>query len=520
MDFRGHCDSEAETLARFTTPVKAGVVPRWQRKALEAQAAQAAAASSDCGSVSGSSSDEDDTLNAPRSSKKTPRADRFVPSRLDMDVAHFNLTANDLESAPTSADGENGSSNEYRQDVANHLFDGANGSKILSFKTKAPEPRDGYQNNLRVLYSQNRATGSSKAAPAAAAVKPTRHIPSAPIRVLDAPDLVDDYYLNLLDWSEENMLAIGLGRNVYMWNATSGDTTLLTEVAEGDSITSVSWARDGAVLAIGTNSAEIQLWDVERQKRLRTIRGHGAARIPSLSWNGNIVSSGAKDGVINHNDVRLQNPVIAQLKGHSQEVCGLKWSPDGSQLASGGNDNILNIWGGVSSQLEQVPIFSLNHHQAAVKALAWCPWQQNLLASGGGTADRHLRMWNTANGSCVQAVDTQSQVCSIVWSKEYRELVTSHGVSRNQLTLWRYPTLSKVAELTGHSARVLHMAISPDGERVASAAADETLRLWHCFARDASNEASNNATAANKSIVGSKASSARPRDLASAVSLR
>jgi len=36
----------------------------------------------------------------------------------------------------------------------------------------------------------------------------------------------------------------------------------------------------------------------------------------------------------------------------------------------------------------------------------------------------------------------------------------------------------------GHSARVLHMAMSPDGSTVVSAAADETLRLWKCFAVD------------------------------------
>ena len=37
---------------------------------------------------------------------------------------------------------------------------------------------------------------------------------------------------------------------------------------------------------------------------------------------------------------------------------------------------------------------------------------------------------------------------------------------------------------SGHTARVLHMAMSPDGSTVVSAAADETLRLWKCFAVD------------------------------------
>jgi WD40 repeat protein len=70
-------------------------------------------------------------------------------------------------------------------------------------------------------------------------------------------------------------------------------------------------------------------------------------------------------------------------------------------------------------------------------------------------------------------------VCSLQWSKHDKEIVSSHGYSHNQLILWKYPSMVKVAELTGHTARVLHMAQSPDGTTVVSAAADETLRFWN-----------------------------------------
>ena len=41
-----------------------------------------------------------------------------------------------------------------------------------------------------------------------------------------------------------------------------------------------------------------------------------------------------------------------------------------------------------------------------------------------------------------------------------------------------YPTMTKISELTGHTNRVLHMAMAPDAETVVSMAADETLRFW------------------------------------------
>jgi WD40 repeat protein len=68
------------------------------------------------------------------------------------------------------------------------------------------------------------------------------------------------------------------------------------------------------------------------------------ARVPSLSWNGSVVSSGCRDGSIWHHDVRVQNHKVQELRGHNAEVCGLAWRGDGQFLASGGNDNIVNCW--------------------------------------------------------------------------------------------------------------------------------------------------------------------------------
>lgn len=91
-----------------------------------------------------------------------------------------------------------------------------------------------------------------------------------------------------------------------------------------------------------------------------------------------------------------------RLVGHRQEVCGLKWSPDNQYLASGGNDNRLYVWNMQSLS----PVQTYTDHLAAVKAIAWSPHHHGLLASGGGTADRCIRFWNTLTGQPMQCVDT------------------------------------------------------------------------------------------------------------------
>ena len=168
-----------------------------------------------------------------------------------------------------------------------------------------------------------------------------------------------------------------------------------------------------------------------------------------------VLSAGTRSGDIFNHDVRTQKHHIMTLAGHEQEVCGLKWSPDGKYLASGGNDNVVNVWDG-EGKMHCNP---LTEHVAAVKALAWCPWQSNLLASGGGTADRSIKFWNVNTGWCVNRVDTKSQVSSLLWNKEHREIISGHGFAENQLSIWSYPTLQNVAGLSDHQERALSILI-------------------------------------------------------------
>lgn len=320
-----------------------------------------------------------------------------------------------------------------------------------------------------------------------------RKIPTTPSRILDAPELVDDYYLNLVTWGANNILAVALGQRVYLWNADSGDIHhLLTLQEEGDFVTSVSWSSNPGedhMIAVGTNNSPVQVWDAEALTPVRTLNGH-SARVGSLSWNQNYLSSGGRDSLIIQHDLRSRNHIVSTYAGHTQEVCGLKWNDDGTTLASGGNENYLCLWDAAMSRRNNSshnnggalsPRLLLKHHQAAVKALGWCPFHRGLLASGGGTADRTIKFWNTNSGAMLNSVDTGSQVCSLLWSKHNKELCSSHGFSENQLILWKYPGMTKIQEFTGHTARVLHMEQSPDGACVVSAAADETLRFWDIF---------------------------------------
>ena len=309
-----------------------------------------------------------------------------------------------------------------------------------------------------------------------------RSLPRSPFKVLDAPQLPDDFYLNLLDWSFSDVLAVGLGPAVYLWSAASSSVSCLVDLPR-DTVCSVSWTPTGDSLAVGDSAGRVHLYDVQRGVAVRTMEGH-KARVSSLAWADGVLSSGSKDRFVLQRDVRAREDYVSRLGGHKQEVCGLKWSPDSTLLASGGNDNRIFLW----SLHSPAPVHCFASHTAAVKALAWSPQQRGVLVSGGGTVDRCIRFWNTVSGVETGVVDTGSQVSNLLFSRNGGELVSTHGYSQNQVVVWRSSSMTKVGELFGHTSRVLYLAVSASGENIVTGAGDETLRFWKVFPRETRTE--------------------------------
>ncbi|EAW22386.1 WD40 repeat domain-containing protein [Aspergillus fischeri NRRL 181] len=406
----------------------------------------------------------------------------------DLTAALENLGLEDNDNSTTSYTKPAPDAVAYESSLADACGVNLN-TRILAFKP--PPPESSKPIDLRAQY--NRPLKSSKAKGS----QFRRRVQTAPERVLDAPGLLDDYYLNLLDWSSGNQVAIGLERNVYVWSADSGSVSCLLETSPDTYVSSVKWSGDGAYVGVGLGTGEVQIWDVEEGTKLRSMFGHDS-RVGVMGWSKHTLSTGARSGLVFNHDVRIAQHKVAELVSHTSEVCGLEWRPDGAQLATGGNDNLVNIW---DARSLSAPKFTKTNHRAAVKALSWCPWQLNLLATGGGSYDRHIHFWNTTTGARTNSIDTGSQVTSLRWSNHYREIVSSSGFPDNSLSIWSYPTLVRNVEIPAHETRVLHSCLSPDGQLLATAAADESLKFWKIFERKPGTSAS----ASREGGVGSKA---------------
>ncbi|KAI4733517.1 WD40 repeat-like protein [Aureobasidium sp. EXF-12298] len=311
--------------------------------------------------------------------------------------------------------------------------------------------------------------------------------------LLDAPALRDDYYCSLLAYSDTaKCLAVGLGAQVYTWSEVKGveSPEFLGQPFSGH-VTSLSFSStegQRSILAVGRSNGCVTLWSPsEVSPRFshthrspvscvcfspRTFRS-ASAQCASVRVQVEYLLVGDEAGHIYLYSVEWPDEinmdifawpgsmtVLARLDLHTQQICGLAWSPDGRFFASGGNDNALNAFetrrflqpentmaqhsinvrddftyhppSGQEEALWILPGRQSHHYtlNAAVKALAFCPWQPSLLAAGGGSNDRCIHFYHTVSGAKLATIDCSSQVTSLVWSRTRREIAATFGFTQ------------------------------------------------------------------------------------------
>ncbi|KAH0263883.1 WD40 repeat-like protein, partial [Aureobasidium melanogenum] len=310
---------------------------------------------------------------------------------------------------------------------------------------------------------------------------------------LDAPALRDDYYCSLLAYSDTaKCLAVGLGTQVYTWSESRGvESPESLGPPFAGHVTSLSFSStegERSILAVGRSDGSIMLWSPSEEgpRFSYTHRSsvacvcfsprpfrRASVRHPGVKVQVEYLLVGDEAGHIylysvewpTAEDVDIfawpgSMAVLARLDLHSQQICGLAWSPDGQFFASGGNDNALCVFETRRNlQVENIPAqqrimvrddfayyspvgqeearwilpsqesyrYTLN---AAVKALAFCPWQPSLLAAGGGSNDRCIHFYHTISGAKLATIDCSAQVTSLVWSRTRREIAATFGFTQ------------------------------------------------------------------------------------------
>ena len=336
--------------------------------------------------------------------------------------------------------------------------------------------------------------------------------------MLDAPSLRDDYYCSLLAYSQSaECLAVGLGSQVYLWSEAKAVRSNETINAQSTAyITSLSFSSSlggRSILAIGRNDGHVTLWSpLEAHFRFMTKQQHPVSCVSFSSKpikrpsrrHSTLVSSteelliGDEAGIISIYSVEWppedekdlfdwpgELTLIKKMAMHSQQVCGLAWSPSGYHFASGGNDNACCIFERSNiirdnpncrgESIVDIIQREENHldaedrrerrksfvHEgrekhrwfvnAAVKAIAFCPWQQGLIAIGGGSNDRCIHFYHVQSGACLATIDCAAQVTSLIWSITRREIAATFGFPQPEhpyrIAVFSWPSCAEVVAI-------------------------------------------------------------------------
>jgi WD40 repeat protein len=306
---------------------------------------------------------------------------------------------------------------------------------------------------------------------------------------LDLPNLWDNFYTHLLDWSCNNTIAIALKKTVYLIDVQNGSHRPLLDL---DVLcTVVSFSPGGKWLAIVGTSAKnkkprIDLFcSQESASPPLSIPTVPSSKVGTVCWNSdNEVTFGTYHGHIYTLDLRTSSAVLSALRRdtHKAEICTLKWSSDQRTLASGGDDNCVKIW---DKRNMQKPTMVLDDFKGSVRALDWHPHRQNWLLTGAGSNDGRIRLFNTSASSKPLrheiAATKQAQVTAVAWMKDGLRWASSYGFLRNEVCLW-HGADANVPKITyrGHSSgkRVADIAFSPSGDDLVSIGTDESMCFW------------------------------------------
>lgn len=245
------------------------------------------------------------------------------------------------------------------------------------------------------------------------------------------------------------------------------------------SIQAIASAPSGTLIAVA-RYAEVELRATDSQASLRTLQGHhGNVNAVAFSKDGaRLVSVAGQPGV--SGEIRIWDPsngnLIRSITGHRDAIYSVDLSPDGSLIATGSYDQEIHLW----RMADGVKLQTLHGHNGAVYDLAFRP-DGKVLASASG--DRTLKLWDVNTGKRLDTL-TQStrELYTLCWSLDGARLYA--GGIDNRIRMWQVSpqateTTNPLLESRfAHEGPIMSLAMSPDGKRLASSAADRSIKLW------------------------------------------
>jgi len=256
---------------------------------------------------------------------------------------------------------------------------------------------------------------------------------------------------------------------IRLWRVINGQQLLLYQ-GHTNKVWSIAFNASGTTLISGSEDQTLKIWDVQSGECLKTLLGH-TDRIWSVAFSpqGHTIASASEDQTVKIWDVQ-SGECLKTLSSHLNGVRSVDYSPDGTTLVSGSKDQTVKIWDVQSGEC----LKTLLGHTDRIWSVAFSP-QGHTIASASD--DQTVKLWDVDTGECLK---TLSGHTNWVWSVDYSpqgEIIVS-GSDDQTVRLWDVNTGKCLKTLPGHTDRIWSVAFSPQGRTIASTSDDQTVKLW------------------------------------------
>ncbi|MBW4670281.1 MAG: serine/threonine protein kinase [Cyanomargarita calcarea GSE-NOS-MK-12-04C] len=277
-----------------------------------------------------------------------------------------------------------------------------------------------------------------------------------------------------------NTLASGSDdKTIRLWDLNSKQL-VATLTGHSQAVKSVAFSPDGEMLASASDDKTIKLWNLNTHQEINTLIGHsrGVKSIVFYPGNAGILASGSWDKTIKLWNVSIGTE-ISTLAGHQLQVSAVAFSPISPYLASASFDRTIRLWKlpvdfASKKKFENCPCYTLSGHTWAVLTLAFSP-DGKILATGSD--DNTINLWDANNGQLIHTLLGHSwSVVALTFSTNGETLIS--GSCDRTIKLWSVSTAEEIATFPGHVNSVSAVAVSPVAQLIASGSRDKTIKLW------------------------------------------
>eukprot|EP00057_Strongylocentrotus_purpuratus_P013437 XP_011667911.1 PREDICTED: anaphase-promoting complex subunit cdc20-like [Strongylocentrotus purpuratus] len=310
----------------------------------------------------------------------------------------------------------------------------------------------------------------------------------APETILSADHAAEP--LDILDVHSEGDVLLVNDDAVYTWNPLEPSKFCNLYEPNIDNVKSdyvqiscAGWHDSARLIATGTTMTQtrgfVTLTNLESSLQRKYYDEFELESSPlCIQWNRTGVTCGCEDGGVYHYDDRCRsNKPVLMFNGHCMPVMSCRYNKAGDLLATGDFMGDLLIW---DKRQPKEPVNSFREaHAGMIVAMSWCPWQQDLLATGNARQHPTLKFWNLNTGLKSRERRVPHEITSVQWLETERELISSHMGTSEGIVIWKYPSLKRRGTLRRKNDGSLNMGLIKKSSKLVSISEDHSMYVWN-----------------------------------------